>query len=448
MRSTSRIVTAVAFGTGCAFVALPALAGVCQHDFSLAKVIKQGTTSKDIAGSGTVQLQVQVNADGTHKVTKVIRSSNKGDNEAAIDIASTSTYRPAHCGSTPTVSFYDFTLKFNGKSVQAADALGNAGVENLIRSGKYPQAEAAARAALAANPNDNGALVLLGVASYYGNDLPAAAAAFAKANPIPKPWPAVAAQSLANQAVKLSESDPTTALAYAQKAVALDPGTNSQFALGVAEIGEKQFPQGIATLKSVHARLFADPKTTKNVKFGVDSHLLAAYLANNDTADAAALAAEMQALNPSSMMAAELMGSHYLTLGNQAQQAKNYDEAIKNYDLAAASKVPQLVANAYSSAVFAIMNEQKPDYNKALIYGQKALAAAPDDVMTNYAVGVAQAAVWATGHQESDKKQALVYLTKADGLAKAAGNTQLSTQIETFIAHNIEAPHTGSTPPP
>ena len=61
-------------------------------------------------------MQVQVNADGSHKAIKVIRSTNPGDNAAAMDIAQNSSYRPAHRGSTPVTSFYDFTLKFNGKS--------------------------------------------------------------------------------------------------------------------------------------------------------------------------------------------------------------------------------------------------------------------------------------------------------------------------------------------
>ena len=448
MKSTSRIVAAVAFGAGCAFAAHPAFAGVCQRDFSLAKVIKQGTTSKNIAGSGSVQLQVQVNANGTHKVIKVMRSSNAGDIEAATEIASTSTYRPAHCGAEPTVSFYDFTLKFNGKSVQSGVNLGNGSVENLIHSGKYAQAQAAAQAALATNPNDNGTRVLLGVASYYANDLASSAQAFAAANPVPKAWGAVAAQALANQAVKQASNSPATSMAYAQKAVALDPGANLQFALGVAQIGNNDVTGGIATLKSVHTELFHNPKTSKEVKFGVDSHLLDAYLSNNDAVDASAIAAEMKVLKPQSTIAADLIGSHFLTVGNQAQQAKEYKEAIVAYDQASASGVPQIVANANASAVFAIMNQTKPDYTKALVYGQKAVAAEPNDAMTNYAAGVAQAAVWTTSHQESDKRQALSYLTKADSLAKAAGNTQLSGHIETFIAHSIEAPQTSSTPEP
>src|SRR5579862_4198252 len=87
------------------------------NEFTPAKLLQQGKTTHDIAGSGTVVVQVQVNADGSHKVVKVLRSTNSGDNAAAMDIAQSSSYRPAHRGATAVVSFYDFTLKFNGKAV-------------------------------------------------------------------------------------------------------------------------------------------------------------------------------------------------------------------------------------------------------------------------------------------------------------------------------------------
>ena len=60
----------------------PALAQYA-NEFTPAKLIHQGKTTNAIAGSGTVVVQVQVNADGSHKAVKVIRSSNSGDNAAA-----------------------------------------------------------------------------------------------------------------------------------------------------------------------------------------------------------------------------------------------------------------------------------------------------------------------------------------------------------------------------
>src|SRR5579863_6707956 len=109
-----------------ALFALGTLPAAAQYsnEFTPAKLISQGKTTQAIAGSGTVVVQVQVNPDGTHKAIKVIHSTNAADNPAAMDLAQNSSYRPAHRGTTPVVSFYDFTLRFNGKSVAAASDMG------------------------------------------------------------------------------------------------------------------------------------------------------------------------------------------------------------------------------------------------------------------------------------------------------------------------------------
>ena len=73
MNRISRIVAGFSALT-IAVVAAPAFAQ--SQDYSIAKVIKQGTTTQPIAGSGTVLVQVQVNADGTHKVVKILKSDN------------------------------------------------------------------------------------------------------------------------------------------------------------------------------------------------------------------------------------------------------------------------------------------------------------------------------------------------------------------------------------
>src|ERR1700727_1034399 len=120
---------------------LPAVAQYA-NEFSPAKLTHQGNTSIAIAGSGTVVVQVQVNADGTHKATKVIKSTNAADNDAAMDIAQNSSYRPAHKGTTPVPSFYDFTLKFNGKSVaQSGDV--DSGTSNDSPAAKQAEGQIA-----------------------------------------------------------------------------------------------------------------------------------------------------------------------------------------------------------------------------------------------------------------------------------------------------------------
>lgn len=130
-------------------------------EFVPAKLIKEGKTSTTIAGSGKVVVQVQVNADGSHKVTKIISSTNSGDNAAATEIANSSTYRPARRGSTPITAFYDFTLRFSGRTVVQSSS-GSSGVSlsgasltpaasqvaALIRAGQYAQAKSKAQMGL------------------------------------------------------------------------------------------------------------------------------------------------------------------------------------------------------------------------------------------------------------------------------------------------------------
>ena len=117
MKLLSRIVApvcAIAFAAGVA----PAFAQ--NPEFTSATVIKQGTTTHDITGKGTVVVKVLVNADGTQKDVIVVHSTNPGDDAAALEIAENSTYSPAHLGSTPIKSFYIYQIKFNDHSVDSA----------------------------------------------------------------------------------------------------------------------------------------------------------------------------------------------------------------------------------------------------------------------------------------------------------------------------------------
>ncbi|MBV8638765.1 MAG: tetratricopeptide repeat protein [Candidatus Eremiobacteraeota bacterium] len=434
----------VALGCTMAMAAttVPALAQVA-NEFSIAKVMKVGTSSQPISGSGTVKVQVQVNADGSHKAMKVISSTNPGDNAAAMEIAQNSSYRPAHRGTTPITSFYDFELKFNGKSVSHTEQGGGGGapsalagapssvtgpIDAAIRAHQYDTAISKANAALVSSPGNPAILQLLGIAQYYNKDYPSAAATFSKVDTIGKEFQPLAADAFASASVQESQTNPSTALDYAQKAVGLANNSNSQFALGVAQLANKQYPQAITTLKAVHDKT-TDPKT----KVAIDRQLLSAYLATNDTAGANATTAEMKQLDPTGGSATTAVGSHYIQLGNDAMTAKNYDDALKDYDQAAATGDPKVTVTANTGAAFAILSMQKPDYQKAQSYAAKAVAAAPNDPQANYAAGVSMVGIYANSKKASDKQQALDFLNKADQAAKAAGNTALALQIENQI---------------
>ena len=420
----------VALAAAASLAAAPALAQYA-NEFSPAKVIRQGKTTHAIAGSGSVTVQVQVNPNGSHKVIRVIHSSNHGDDAAALDIAETSSYAPAHKGKTPTASFYDFVLKFNGSSVAAGAAPESGdGIDGLIRAGKYQDAIAKAKSALAANPNDQQAAQYLGVAEYYSGDQEAAAAAFEKVSTVSKNFVPVAAQAYANAAVKASPADPARALAYAQKAMALQPDTNSRFALAVAQVANKQYSDAIPNLKQVRNAL---PASQAKAKENVDTELLQSYLAVNDVDDAQKAAADMKTLDPSGTSAARTMATHYLQTGVDALKAKKYADAVSAFQLAADQGDPDSTVTADTYASFAILQSDTPNYAQARDLALKALAVKPDDPQANYAAGVAYAGVFATSRNGDDKKQALAYLNKADQYAKAAGNAALASQAEAQI---------------
>jgi TonB family protein len=440
-------IAALALAAGLLSGMVPAAAQYA-NEFIPAKLLKQGTTSTPIAGSGTVVVQVQVNPDGTHKAIKVIKSTNSGDNAAAMEIAQSSSYRPAHRGTTPVPAFYDFTLKFNGKSVSSNQSSSGGGgsvspaaaqVAALIRSGQYAQAKSKAQASLLNNPGDDSLREMLGIAAFDSGDITTAAQAFDKVNNIGKQFQPAAAASLAAAAVQVADSDPTQSMTYAQKAMSLDPSTNSKFALGVAQLANKQNTDALATLKAVHSAAMSDPKFNKTARENIDARLMGAYLANNDTQDAQTVANEIKQMDPSSTLAGRVLGNSYLKMGVDAATAKNYPDALKNFDQAAATGDPQVAVTANVQAAFVIAKMDKPDWKQMQSYADKAIALKPDDAPANYAEGIALAGQWAGSHDDATKKKALDALNKADSLAKQSGNEALALQIETFIKQNLNA---------
>lgn len=417
------------------------------NEFSPAKLLKQGRTTVDIAGSGMVIVQVQVNADGTHRAIKVIKSTNSGDNAAAMDIATNSSYRPAHRGATPVTAFYDFTLKFNGKSVASAQSGGGASstslspaaqsVAALIRAKNYDAAKAKAQAGLLSAPDDQSLRQMLGIASFDSGDVTAAASAFDKVPSIGKQFQPAAAASFAAAAVSVADQDPAQSLSYANKALALNPDTNSRFALGTAQLANKQYADAVATLKAVRSAAMNDPKLAKSAKVNIDARLMSAYLANGDPQDAQQIAGEIKQLDPSSILPGRVLGNTYLKMGVDASNAQKYDDAFKYFEMAAAQGDTDVAVTADTEAAFLVTKTQKPDYKKMQAYADKAIALKPDDAQANYAEGIALTGQWAQSHDDGQKKKALDALNHADSLAKAAGNEALALSIETFIKNNL-----------
>jgi tetratricopeptide (TPR) repeat protein len=449
-----RIVAGMTAIAAAAALALPANAQY-SNEFRPAKLVQKGSSSKSIAGSGTVIVQVQVNANGTHRVVKIIKSSNPGDNAAAMDIAATSTYTPAHRGKTPITSYYDFTLKFRGhatsSSGQTVVASGSAAarIDALIHQGKYDAAKTQLEEALEKNPGDAILNEEFGTADFFLNDYEGAAAAFNKVPTIGKVYTQVAASAFANAAVKLADSNNADqALAYAKRAVQISPNASSYFALGAANLTAGNNDDAIANLKKAHDLVFADPKSDAKTRAGIDSRLLVAYLKAGNASQAQAIQTEMKSFGGDAGVAAgRTVGNYYIQQGNQAQQAGKLQDALNDFEQAAKVGDSQVQVTAYVGAAFTtsqMVAQQKTatptDYAKVKSYADKALALSPNDPQANFAEGVALAGQWAAGGKSDSglKSQALAALSKAKSAAQSAGNISLSLQIDQFIKANLQ----------
>ncbi|MDH2908684.1 MAG: hypothetical protein PXZ07_01040 [Candidatus Eremiobacteraeota bacterium] len=438
MKSLRPLVAILAFAALAAMGALPARAQYAS-EFVPAKLIKQGTTTTPWAGPGLVVLQVEVFPDGTFHVVKVIRTTNKGDVAAALEIAKSSTYEPAHRGSKPIQAYYDYTLKF-GKSLVSSGAQGLAGgelghIDALIHAGKYADAKQAAGSYLLAHPGNALALEYLGISDYFSSDFPAAVQAFDKVATIGAPFKEAAAQSFAAVAVLRSSTDPDRALLYAQKAFALDSSPNSLYALGVAEFGMKHYAQSIASLEKARGILFAQKSTPTATKVAVDSHLLQDYLQTGDTANVNAMLAELKTLDPTGTAGAEFVGAFYLQQGVAAAKALKPVEALAALDKAAAAGDPKISEAAYTQAAFVIIQGKSPDYSRVGSYAKKALAIDPNDPAALFARGIGEAGLAAVYHRTDLTDHAKATLNKALAIAKAGKNAALVLQIQNFLKH-------------
>lgn len=451
IRSIRIAAGATAVAAAVAF-ALPANAQYTS-EYTPAKLIRQGSTSKAIAGSGTVVVQVQVNANGSHRVVKIIRSTNSADNAAATDIATNSTYRPAHRGKTAITAFYDFTLNFKGRSVAASGesvVKGSAAarIDALIHQGKYSVAKSQLQEALESNPNDAVLNEELGTVNYFLADYASAAAAFDKVPTVTKTFSQVAAQSYALAAVKSSAAAPQQAVAYGKKAVALLPSANTYYALGSAELQANDTAGAVTDLKKATDLVQSDAKADTKTKVAIAAQLYQAYSKAGDTANAEKTLATIKQLDPSNSSVGTLEGNRYLQAGNTAAQAGNHAEALKDFEQAATVGSPAVQVTAYAAAALqqsALLSTQKTpatkdDYAKVKAYADKALAINPNDALANFAEGIGLAGEWVvSGKQDANlKAQALAALNKAKASAQSSGNISLSLNIDNFIKSTLQ----------
>ncbi len=416
-------------------VAAPLAAFADPQYYTPPTLATRGTTSIANAGPGTVVVQVMVNKDGTFKVVRVVRSSNPGNNAAALAIAKSSTYKPATRGTTKESAFYDYTLRFTSSGVGAGDESGAPSgatsdvdrYERMVRAGNYSGAASGLTSYLASHPGDAKAELQLGIASTFQNDPATAADAFSKAGEIPADDKSVAVKAYSSAATAaITAKDYPKAVEYAQRATTLLPNVYTYNTLGFAQLNAGSNADAAATLEKARALGARDSSVKAKDRAQIDSNLAAAYVASGQVDKAKSVAAEAATLDPSQASASNVVGNYYVKQAQTAVDAGQTDQGAALYDQAAAA-IPAQAADLYARAAFAYLSvKSKPDNDKAIAQAQKAVAVSPDNAAANFAMGVALA-------NQGKSKDALVALNKADASAKTGSDTKLTASIENAI---------------
>ena len=387
------------------------------------KLLQQGTNSTALAGPGDVTIQVFVKKDGSFTVNKIIKSSNPGNNAAAMEVAKSSKYKPATNGGTPVDEYYDFTFTFNGNTA----AIGSgplAGALANIRAGKYDQAKTDLNAYLQANPGDAQGSVLLGVADSFGGDPAGAAAAFDKAGTIPDEYKVLARQSYDKYAAQaLGDKHYPEAVAAAGHAIDLDAQSlNDYYLRGIAYTGLQNYTAAIADLqkaRAIAAAAKADEKTMSAIAF----QLAVAQVDAGQFGEAATTAREVArtdtaASNRLDKIAYVSVVEAAIPLANAGHNA----DAVSRLESGAAA-FPNSAAALYAQAAVIMATDKKVDWDKVKAEAEKALSLDPKEGRAEYILGIAAS-------RKNDLKTTLEYLNKAKGSPTYSSDPALAKQVD------------------
>lgn len=384
-------------------------------------------------GSGTVLVQVQVNADGTFKVLRVIRSTNPGDNAAALDIAQHSKYAPAMRDGKPTGGFYDFEVKFASGAVSGAGGQ----IASMLHNNQFDAAKAAADQALAQNPGNQLVQAQLGVADAFLHDIPGSVAAFDKAGEIPSIYQNVAMQAYSLNAVSIAGTQPAAALVQAQKAVSMDGDYGAYYALGVAQHANKQDSAALASLKKALAMAkSANPAADSTTMTNIYEQLLTVAQAAGDKATADQISAELGKSSPgmagkSAAFALDQQAGAYVQQHNDAA-------AIATFEKAAATDPSWAGGPEYTKAAIVYASEAIPNFQASRLEAEKAIAADPNYAIAYYVAAVAMGADAQSSGNMDEMQRSEDYANKAADLATKAGQTQLATSAKFYAIHHTQ----------
>jgi tetratricopeptide (TPR) repeat protein len=391
------------------------LAASAQGTFTPPKLLTRGSSTAPAAGAGTVTVKVLVKANGSAGSVTVVKTTNPGDNAAALAIARTSTYTPGkHGGKADPATFYTYVLSFSGAGTEASavdtgargEALNRANADLL--AGKYDAAKSVLGEYLVSFPDDQRANLLLGVSDYYENDFGGSAKAFDKAGTIPANFRSLEVQAFYKYAsAQLEAKNYDEAIAYATKHIALTGAADGYNLRGTAELESHAYDPAIADLEKAHSLATSAPVHSQAI---VLANLGTAYAGDGQIDKAIEIAKQVQALDPSVNNVGDAIANVVIQKANAASSQGDYLGAAHLLD-AAAPAVGKSAAMFYGSAAMDTLRAPKPDYKAVKAEADKALAIDPSDVVANYAAGFALA-------QQSDIKGANTYFVRAQTAVK------------------------------
>ncbi|HEY0613014.1 MAG TPA: tetratricopeptide repeat protein [Candidatus Elarobacter sp.] len=412
---------------GLALTAPLAASSQTQQYYTPPKIIQRANPTVAVAGTGSVVVQVFVHKDGSVGATKVQRSTNHGDDAAALDIAKASKYKPGLRDGKPVDAFYTMDLKFSGTSVMndtgtSSNQLVQANA--LIRANKFAEAKTEAQSYLSSHPGDHAANALLGVADSYLNDSAGAAAAFDAAGPIPANFRVVAAKAYADAAVDaLKAKNNEQAIALADKALALQQNVNTLYIQGTAYANAQRYPQAIADLEKAKAMATAGSADAATLN-AIDASLATSYLFGGQTDKGMALAKALKQRDPSNTRVDDAVAAYYNQKASDAAKAGKKDEAVAALE-SAAQAVPSRAVSLYTAAANVLASGSTGvDWKRVKAEADKALAVNPNDARANYVAAIALA-------NGGDSKGALPFLQKAK--ANVGSDASLSTDIDAAL---------------
>ncbi|GAC1537603.1 MAG: hypothetical protein NVS2B17_10460 [Candidatus Velthaea sp.] len=395
------------------------------------KLLTRGTNTSPVAGKGSVTVKIFVHKNGKPDApTDVAKSTNPGDNAAALEIARTSQYKPAYKDGKAVDAYYTFVLNFagGGGGASIGDASSNATLRKVAameRAGNYTSAKSELAAYLKTSPDDKDAYMLLGIASAFTDDPTAAAAAFERAGTIPDKYKALAGRAYANAAAAASRANNNdVALVYASKAIELAPSAEGYNVRGMAQYMQKKYDAAVPDLEKARDLAIAQKADSKNLAI-IETNLAAAYMGAGQSERAQATAKDVQRLDPSNTVISDLLANAYDEKAAALAKAGNRADAVAQLE-AGATAVPKRAAALYSEAASILANDPKPDWKRVKTEADKALAVDPSDGLGNYLAGIALA-------NQNNKKDALTYFSKAQTSPKAGSDAEFAKRVDTAI---------------